>query len=60
MQIIFNKNNSFTIVSKDGKVICNQELKTFDVSNLKDFGLSEFEQNKIKLMLEQRKYNFYA
>jgi hypothetical protein len=59
MNINFDKNNQITIVDKEGKIIFQQDKYNLDDESLRSLGISDYELNKIKQMLEKRKYSFY-
>jgi hypothetical protein len=59
LEILFNNDNTVSMLI-EGKIVLQQNLHTFDVNNLKQFGLSVSELNKIKLIMNKRKFNFYT
>lgn len=60
LEIIFNKDKSISIINKEGEIIFQQNLYSFNLNDLKKLGFSETEQINIKSLLEKRKHSYYA
>lgn len=60
MEIIFNADNSISVINNEGRVVLKQPLHSFKIENLKQLGFSNDKLNKIAPLIEKRKYSFYS